>query len=192
MKTTRKIGVVTALLLSLAFASQAQTQPQSSSPSSSSTDKFRLSVGPEAGLPVGNFHDAYGSYFGGSVQGELPVVKNLSVILNAGYNDFLVKDGVPSRNLSTLPVKAGLRYYFLPDLLYVQGEAGTAILLNKNDIGADKSADFAYAGSVGVLIPLAKKNYLDVGVRWQGQSSYFDNGTAANFLGLRVAYTLGF
>jgi hypothetical protein len=190
MKTTRKIGVVTALLLSLAVASQAQTQPQPSP--SSSSDKFRLSVGPEAGLPVGSFHDAYGSYFGGSVQGELPVVKNLSVILNAGYNDFIVKDGVPLKNLSTLPIKAGLRYYFLPDLLYVQGEAGTSILLNKNDVLADKSADFAYAGSVGVLIPLAKKNYLDVGVRWQGQSSYYDNGSAANFLGLRVAYTLGF
>jgi len=191
MKTTRKIGVVTALLLSLAVASQAQTQPQQSSPSSSS-DKFRLSIGPEAGLPVGSFHDAYGSFFGGSVQGELPVVKNLSVILNAGYNDFIVKDGVPLKNLSTLPVKAGLRYYFLPDFLYVQGEAGTSILLNKNDLAADKSADFAYAGSVGVLIPIAKKNYIDVGVRWQGQSSYWNNGSSMNFLGLRAAYTLGF
>jgi hypothetical protein len=194
MKTTRKIGVMTALLVSLAFASQAQTTTQSTPPSDESHDKkeFRLSVGPEAGIPIGQFHDSYNWFLGGSVQGELPIAKNFYVIANAGYNNFFVKNGVlPNQDIRTIPVKAGLKYFFIPNFLYVSAEAGASFLLDKSDLLADKSTNFVYAPSVGVLLKLAPKNYLDIGVRFQGNGSFYDNGSYGNFLGLRVAYTFG-
>jgi hypothetical protein len=190
MRTTRKIGVVTALLVSLAFASQAQTQTQSTPPSDK--QEFRLSVGPEAGIPIGQFHDGYSWFLGGTVQGELPIAKNFYVIANAGYNNFFVKDGVlPHQDIRTIPVKAGLKYFFVPNFLYVSAEAGASFLLDKSDLLANKSTAFVYAPSVGVLLPLAKRNYLDVGVRFQGNGSFYDNGSYGNFIGLRVAYTFG-
>ncbi|MBS1664035.1 MAG: outer membrane beta-barrel protein [Bacteroidetes bacterium] len=189
MKTTRKIGVVTALLVSLAFASQAQEQPKSTA---SDKQEFRLSVGPEVGVPIGQFSNNYGWFLGGSVQGELPVAKNLYVLLNAGYNNFFVKDGkVIDQDVRTIPVKAGLKYFFVPNFLYVSAEAGASFLVNKSDLNADKSTAFTYAPQVGVLFPLGSKNYLDVGFRFQGQGSFANNGTYSNFLGLRIAYTFG-
>ena len=197
MKTTRKIGVMTALLVSLAFASKAQTQTQSSLPSGQTTppsdkQEFRLSVGPEAGIPIGQLSNGYGWFLGGSVQGELPIAKNFYVIANAGYNNFFVKDGViPNQDIRTIPVKAGLKYFFVPNLLYVQAEAGASFLVDKSDLSADKSTNFVYAPSVGVLLKLAPKNYLDIGFRFQGNGSFYNNGTYGNVLGLRVAYSFG-
>lgn len=192
MKTTRKIGVMTALLVSLAFASQAQTTPAQSTTPSSDKQEFRLSVGPEVGLPIGDFSNNYGWMLGGTVQGELPIAKNLYVLLNAGYNNFFVKDGkIPDQDIRTIPVRAGFKYFFVPNLLYVSAEAGASFLVNKDDLLANKSTAFVYAPTVGVLLPLAKKNYLDIGFRFQGNGSFYDNGSYTNFLGLRVAYSFG-
>lgn len=190
MKTTRKIGVVTALLVSLAFASQAQTQLQSTPPSNK--QEFRLSVGPEAGVPLGDFANGYNWFLGGTVQGELPVAKNLYVIANAGYDNFFVKNGETlGKDIRTIPVKAGLKYFFVPNFLYVQAEAGASFLVDKSDLIADKSTNFVYAPSVGVLLKLAPKNYLDIGFRFQGNGSFYNNGSYNSVLGLRVAYSFG-
>src|SRR5258707_15211488 len=110
MKTTQKIGIVAALLAGLSFAGKAQTT------GSQKADKqeFRLSVGPEAGIPIGNLSDGYNWNFGGSVQADIPVVRNLYVTVNAGYNNFFVKKdqkSVIDKNLQLIPVKAGLKYF---------------------------------------------------------------------------------
>ena len=192
MKTTRKIGVMTALLVSLAFASKAQSPSQTQSTPPSDKQEFRLSVGPEAGVPIGQLSNGYGWFLGGSVQGELPIAKNFYVIANAGYNNFFVKNGViPNQDVRTIPVKAGLKYFFVPNLLYVQAEAGASFLVDKSDLSADKSTNFVYAPSVGVLLKLARKNYLDIGFRFQGNGSFYNNGSYGNVLGLRVAYSFG-
>jgi hypothetical protein len=195
MKTTRKIGVVTALLVSFAFASQAQT-PTTGSASPSQPDKeFRLSVGPEATLPLGDFSNAYNWSIGGSVQADIPVISHLYVTVNAGYQDVLAKSGNEFsnvQNLQLIPLKAGLKYFFLGDLVYVQGQAGATILANKSDAFADKSAGFTYSPQVGVLLKLAPKNYLDAGFYYQSTQSFWNDGPGTlNTLGLRVAYTFG-
>ena len=190
MKTTRKIGVVTALLVSLAFASRAQT---STPPVKTSSDnEWRLSVGPEAGLPLGNFSNGYNWIFGGSAQLDIPIVHSLYVTVNAGYDNVFAKNGENTGpNLQLIPLKAGLKYFFVGDLVYVQAQAGATILANKTDAFADKSAGFTYAPQVGVLLKLAPKNYLDIGFRFEGTSSFYNNGSSLNTLGLRVAYTFG-
>src|ERR1700737_161703 len=121
MKATLKIGIVAALLVSTTFASKAQT---SSSPASSKQE-FRLSVGPEAGIPLGDLSNGYNWNFGGSIQADIPVIHNLYVTVNAGYNNFFVKKDqadVVDKNLQLIPVKAGLKYFPVGNIFYVQGE----------------------------------------------------------------------
>jgi hypothetical protein len=190
MKTTLKIGIVAALLVSSTLVGKAQ----SSSPSASSKQEFRLSVGPEAGIPLGDLSNGYNWNFGGSIQADIPVIHNLYVTVNAGYNNFFVKknlaDGI-DKNMQLIPVKAGLKYFPGGSIFYVQGEAGASFLANKSDLGANKSTAFVYAPQVGVLLKLAPKNYIDLGVRFESTAAFYDGGNTNNFLGLRAAYAFG-
>lgn len=196
MKTTSKIGIVTALLVSLAFASKAQTTG-SGDAASSSDKEWRLSVGPEFGIPSGNFANNYGWLFGGSVQLDIPVfVHGLYVTANAGYDNLIAKKNVPNINVQTIPVKAGFKYFVWRDLFYVQAQAGVHFLGNKSDLNADKAAAFTYAPSVGVLLKIAPKNYLDIGVRWEETAGFYNGGEGSGgnsygLVGLRVAYSFG-
>jgi hypothetical protein len=198
MKTTRKIGLVTALLVSAAISTQAQTaNPAPPAGSSNYNKEFRLSVGPDFGLPISDLSQGYNWSAGGFVQADIPVIQNLYVTVNAGYRGIFSKsggelNGANGQDLQTIPLKAGLKYFFVDNLLYVQGQAGATILANKNNALADKSAGFTYSPQVGVLIKLAHKNYLDAGVYWESTQSFWNNGPGTlNMLGLRLAYTLG-
>ena len=195
MKKTHQIGLMTALLASVAFTTYAQDPVQSVSPSTSSDKEFRLSVGPEFGLPLGNFSNAYNWTFGGSVQADIPILSRFYVTVNAGYNEAFVKtnsgDDNPGRDLQLIPVKAGLKYFFFDDLVYVQGQAGATFLANKTETGADKSAGFTYSPQVGVLVKLAPKNYIDAGFYWQQTQSFWTGESDLNTLGVRLAYSFG-
>lgn len=195
MKTKHKVGLAAlAFLVFLAYAGKTKAQDAPTPKSSSSKQEFRLSVGPEAGLPVGDFRNAYNWMIGGSVQADIPVIQNLYVTVTAGYNNFFIKDGLKQqggKDMQLVPVKAGLKYFPVGDIFYVQGQAGVSFLTNKSDLSADKSAAFVYAPQIGALVKLAPKNYLDIGFRWEGTSSFYNGGSEANFLGLRVAYTFG-
>ncbi len=195
MKTTRKIGVVATLLVTFAFASQAQTTAPASG-SSSNDNEFRLSAGPEFGLPIGNFSNAYSWTFGGSIQADIPIVHSLYAVVNFGYKDAFVKtnsgENFPNRNLQLIPAKGGLKYFFLDNLVYVQGTAGVTFLGNHSDAGADKTSAFTYSPQVGVLLKLAPKNYIDAGFYFQQTQSFWnDGGGNVSTLGLRLAYTFG-
>jgi hypothetical protein len=190
MKPTLKMIVVSSSLVISALAGKAQSSPSAAG----SKQEFRLSVGPEAGIPLGDLSNSYNWNFGGSIQADIPVIHSLYVTVNAGYNNFFVKKDqtdLPGKNLRLIPVKAGLKYFPAGDIFYVQGEAGAAFLANKSDLGADKSAAFVYAPQVGVLLKLAPKNYIDLGVRFEGTSAFYNGGNTNNFLGLRAAYAFG-
>jgi hypothetical protein len=199
MTTKRKIGVVTALLVCFGFTTYAQDQSIStgSSNSNSNTNKeFRLSVGPEFGLPLGNFSSAYSWIFGGSIQADIPIVNNFYAVVNFGYQDAYVKtnsaENFPHRNLQLIPAVAGLKYFVFSDLIYVQGTAGATILGNHSDAGADKTAGFTYSPAVGVLLKLAPKNYIDAGFYFQQTQSFWnDGGGNVSSFGLRLAYSFG-
>lgn len=198
MKTKIKIGFATALLVGFAFASKAQTSAPAGSNSTSSSDKeWRLSVGPEVGIPSGTFATNYGWLFGGSVQLDIPVlVHGLYVTANAGYDNLIAKKDVANINVQTIPVKAGFKYFIWSDLVYVQAQAGVHFLANKSDLNADKAAAFTYTPGVGVLLKLAPKNYLDLGVRWEETAGFYNGGEGSGgnsygLVALRVAYSFG-
>lgn len=198
MRTTRKIGFVTALLVSAAFSTQAQTSAMATPAGPANDSKeFRLSVGPDFGLPISDLSRGYNWSAGGFIQADIPVIQNLYVTVNAGYRGIFSKSGGElsgsnGQDLQTIPLKAGLKYFFVGNLLYVQGQAGATILANKSNALADKSAGFTYSPQVGVLIKLAHKNYLDAGFYWESTQSFWNNGSGTvNMLGLRLAYTLG-
>jgi len=192
MKKSIKISVIALAIVSI-FAVSANAQ-EGRPVSSSVNNKFKLSIGPEVALPIGDFSDRYNWAIGGSVQGELPVVKDkLFITLNAGYLSFIKNDdynGLYQSNLQLIPVKAGLKYFPVKNF-FVQGEAGVSFLTNKEDVGATKSATFAYAPQIGYQFNLGDSNSLDLGVRFQGNSKFTDNGSSNNFFGLRVAYSFG-
>lgn len=194
MKNAFKISTIALAFAAFAFTANAQT---STPASTSSSDGVKFSIGVDAGIPTGNFSNAYNWNLGGSVQADIPVVaKQLYVTVNAGYDNFfgkknLVADGITydQTNLQLLPVKAGLKYFPVGGF-YIQGEAGAAFALNKSDLGFDKSAAFIWAPQVGYQFNLGGNNYIDAGVRYQGSTDFVSNNSNSqvNFVGLRVAY----
>ncbi len=198
MKSTFKISALVLAFAGLAFGAQAQTNPTSSTKTTSGSNGIILSVGADAGIPTGSFSNAYNWNLGGSLQADIPVLKNqLFVTVNAGYNNFFGKknianiDGVSidAPNVQLLPVKAGLKYFPVSHF-YIQGEAGAAFALNKSEAGFDNSAAFIYAPQIGYQFPLGGKSYLDAGVRWESSTKFNSaiDDSKVNFFGLRVAY----
>jgi hypothetical protein len=199
MKSTLKISALVLAFAGLTLGAKAQTSTTTttSTKTSTSSNGVILSVGVDAGIPTGKLSDAYKWNIGGSVQADLPVAQNLFVTVNAGYNSIQGKKnigglGYDVTNIQLLPVKAGLKYFLVPNF-YIQGEAGAAFALNKKDVGFDKSAAFIYAPQIGYQFPLGGKSFIDAGVRYEASTKFNSNisDSKVNFFGLRVAYAFG-
>jgi len=187
MKNSIKISVLT---LSLAALFTVKSSAQSTENGTLSGSGIRYSVGVETGIPVGNLNGSYKWNLGGSIQADIPVLENrLYATINAGYNNIFAEsdDMVKVNDIHLIPVKAGLKYFFIPNV-YVQGEAGVVFINNKSYLGDNKSAAFVYAPQAGVLFPVGDKSFIDAGIRYEGNSKFRNNGSSNNFLGLRVAY----
>ncbi|MDN5288604.1 MAG: hypothetical protein JWR38_4878 [Mucilaginibacter sp.] len=198
MKNTFKISALALAFAAFAFSAKAQTTTPTTTSTSTTTTPggIRYSIGVDAGIPVGNFKDNYKWNLGGSVQADIPVLSNqLFVTVNAGYNNIFGKkdiDGIAGNDATAfhlIPVKAGLKYFIIPNF-YVQGEAGAAFLLNRKDVGVDKSTAFVYAPQIGVQFPVSASSFIDAGIRYEATTKYttgVDN-SKVSFIGLRVAY----
>lgn len=188
MKSSIQISVLALSFLALfTITANAQETPKTTTYGSG----IRLSVGADAGLPVGNLSDNYQWSIGGSVQADFPIIKDqFYYTINAGYNNIFADNVANAADLHLIPVKAGLKYFPVKNF-YVQGEAGATFISNKSDIGASKSAVFVYAPQVGVLFNVGGKNNIDAGIRYENNSKFYDAGSSNGFLGLRVAYSFG-
>src|ERR1700744_2770713 len=203
MKTSLKISALALAFAAFTFSAKAQTTTTTSTTTTTPTG-VPYSIGVDAGLPLGNFKNGYNWSIGGSLQADIPVVSNqLFVTVNAGYDNFFGKNdaititspegtvtGTASApNIQLLPVKAGLKFFVIPNL-YIQGDAGVAFALNKSNVGFDKSAAFVWAPQVGYQFQLGGGNYIDAGVRYESTANFVtdENDSKVKFLGLRVAY----
>ena len=193
MKNSFKISAIALAFTAFAFTAKAQTITPSTSTTTSTGVRF--SIGVDAGIPTGNLSNSYNWNLGGSVQADIPVVSNqLFVTVNAGYDNIFGKKnldgtGIDATNIQLLPVKAGLKFFIVPNF-YIQGEAGAAFVLNKSDINANNSAAFIYAPQLGYQFQLGGNNYIDAGVRYEASTKLNsnDDNSKVNFVGLRVAY----
>ena len=193
MKSTLKTVILAAAFAGLAVGAKAQSATDATSKPASSNGVI-FSVGVDAGLPTGNLSNGYNWNIGGSVQADIPVMKQLFVTINAGYNSIQGKSdaygtGLSAANIQLLPVKAGLKF-FPVNHFYIQGEAGAAFALNKNTLGFDNSAAFIYAPQIGYQFPLGGKNFIDAGVRYEGSTKFVstDDNSQVHFVALRLAY----
>ena len=184
MKATLKIGIVSALLVSSTLVGKAQTSPSAAG----SKQEFRLSVGPDAGIPLGNMSNSYNWNFGGSIQGDFPIIKDqMYATLNSGYNAIFAKSQYNIPDIHLIPVKAGLKYFLIKQV-YIQGEAGVSFLTDKNSLQTNKSAVFVYAPQAGVLLNVGGENFIDAGFRFESNQKFYEGGNTSNFLAIRLAY----
>ena len=151
---------------------------------------LQLSVGVDAGLPLGNFGEAYGVGIGASAKGLYGVSEAGQVTLTLGYTHFGMKGGSDevSGSMGLIPLLAGYRHTF--GNLYAEGQLGltvvrTSVKFKGGDIlgsfgGSASQTNLGYGIGGGYLV-----NNWDIGLRFQGVSG---NGGSMDFVALRVAY----
>jgi len=159
-------------------------------------DTARLSFGLDGAFSSGGFKDQFKAGIGASVQYDLPLSEKFYVTANAGYLDLFANStstnpnyilGVKSSDMSVAPVKVGLKL-FLIRTFYIQAEAGESFLLNKNSVYALNSTAFTYDGQMGILFRRTQKSYIDAGIKYSLQQSYFGDGNYSIMWGARIAY----
>jgi hypothetical protein len=160
-------------------------------------DTLRLSIGIDGSYPQSSFANSYTFGVGGSLQLDLPITTKLYATANAGYSVFSPNNngsnpeaivGVNLSAMSVAPVKIGLKY-FLIRTFYLQAEGGETLLLNKSAVYGLNGNGLTYAGQMGILFKLNKnRRYIDGGIRYERQQSFYGDGHYNTFLGFRVAY----
>ncbi|WP_448702450.1 hypothetical protein ACFGVR_08865 [Mucilaginibacter sp. AW1-3] len=140
-----------------------------------------LGAGFELGLPS-NSPISVG--YGGSLKAEVPFAQlPIALTLTAGYMQYNYKNTfieLVDLHPQFVPLKAGLRYQLSPGF-YSEGELGEAIKLNNGSGGL-----FDYSIGLGFLVPIDRKNSVDIGFRYEayGENQYKQTG-------IRVAYRFG-
>lgn len=172
-------------LLALAVFATAASFAQDKAGDKKKAGGNSLSVGVEAGLPVGkDLKDGYNFGIGGSVKAGINVFDGGDVTISAGYVSFMAKTigGVKGKALGTVPLKAGLRFR-ISEGFYGEPQLGYTIAKVSGEDG--NANGFTYAANLGYLI----NNQIDVAVRYEAWSKS-ENGVSINpsFVGLRLAY----
>lgn len=151
---------------------------------------LNLNTAAMAGLPIGDFSDAYGLGWGVSIKGLYGLSPAGQVTFSTGYSQFGLKDSYDDNlkgSLGIIPVFAGYRHQI--GQLYLEPQLGLSV--NQTNLkadmgnggsfeGSDSSSSFGYAASVGYLL-----GDIDLSLRYQG-FSLSDRGLG--FLGLHIGY----
>jgi Outer membrane protein beta-barrel domain len=190
-KTFVKIMMVSAACIALTAATTGTTQAQNG----------RFSVGAELGMPMGDFGDAAGIGFGGSLRYEYPIGDHIGIGLTAGYMIFGGKDGGPSWKM--IPIQGMFKFYFSENQngFYAAAHLGVHSL----------KYDFEYTSytidpvtfqlvpyTVSESVSATKLSYapeigyhlanIDLGLRYQLIAT---EGSSTSYLGVRIAYVFG-
>lgn len=158
----------------------------------------KISIGGDFLYPAtGLLADSYNLGYGGSLQGEYNIYKKLNITLSAGYLAMTYKQEIKdvwaitfpdsTKNDVSYPIKAGVKYYF--GKIYGAADAGIALSLDN-----DRNSSFIFSGGFGTSYSVSPKSSIDVGVRYEGWSSYAESNTKttiSSFVGLRAAYSFG-
>lgn len=181
----RIIPVLFAMLVVILFPdlSFAQEKNDRANPSA-----LRFSIASDAGLPVGVLGDRYKWSMGTAIQIEKPVIKNrLSFLASTGYTRIFARSGkLNARDLELMPLRAGLKYFPVGNF-YIQGQAGASFVFKRQQSGYDRSVIFSYVPQMGYQFPIGS-NFIDAGLRWEGNAGYKKSAAFNNTFGIRLAY----
>jgi hypothetical protein len=176
MKKSKLIIALVFGLLTISSLSNAQTG--------------RFSVGAEVAIPMDDATKDMSSLgIGGSLRYEHPVGDKLGITLTAGYISYLIKDELEGFSFSSIPIQAGLKYYFQEQQsgFYAMAEVGVHASTAKVEfLGvsvSSSSTDISYAPEIGYML-----DNFDIGLRYQMIST---EGESSSYLGLRLAYVFG-
>lgn len=166
--------IFTMAIAAFAFTANAQD--------SKSDKEFKLSVGVEAGLPLGDLKEGTSFGIGGSAMGEYAAAENLGLTLSAGYLTFSGKtvEDVKGPSLNIIPVLVGAKYHF-NEKFYGHAQLGMSFASVKVEGVSASTSAFTYAPTIG----FTPSENIDIAVKYQ---SYSKGGGTTSFLGLRVAY----
>ncbi|MBL4676877.1 MAG: hypothetical protein JKY70_11845 [Mucilaginibacter sp.] len=169
MKKVNKLiaAAFTAAALFIGTNVHAQTTPKSN---------WRLGIGVEGLLPVGNLHDYSNVGLGGTARLQYGLGSNVALSLTSGYYNFFAKEvgGIKPDDLGIVPVKAGIKA-FVANNIYLGAEIGAGFETNEG-------GNTKLIASPG--IGWANHSW-DVGARYENFSGQGNNyGT----VGLRIAY----
>lgn len=146
---------------------------------------FKLGLGAEGALPLGDMKNAYNVGAGLTIRAGFGLPGAGDVTLTSGAIAFLPKDistglGIDSKAQLNIPVKAGYRQK-VAGPLYLMGEAGVTIIRSyfsdaSGDLQSVGTSKFTYAPSVGVML-----GGFDASVRYEGYEGQ-------KFVALRVGF----
>ena len=150
-------------------------------------ESFSINFGPEVSFTESSFRTTHRAGYGGSLKAEYTFGKHLSATANTGilvfqgrgYFENLVLQSKVYKNLTAIPVKAGLRYYV--STFYAAGEAGVVFLNNYTNASRP-----VVSIGIGDKIKVGQGK-IDISLR---QEFWFGNPNNLNMAVLRVAYEI--
>ena len=174
----KQLTLLTAIILLFSLSIQAQDKKETAG------KKFKIGLGVEAALPVGNMGDAYSLGGGLSLRFLYKITPEFGATFTTGGIAFIPKDiqnlNDDSKATLNIPFKLGGRYKFT-DKFYAIMEAGmTHSIVYYSDANDDlahiSGNSFTYASGIGVLL-----GGFDASLRYEG----YEN---AGFIGLRLGF----
>ena len=163
----KKIILSVAIIITISLFAKAQNE-------TSVKKDFKLSIGPTAGIPVGDFKIISSFVIGGDLQGELALAPTFGVTLSAGYLNFLGKSGISSSGF--IPILLGGKYYFT-EKIYGHAQFGISLSTEK-----DGKTAFTYAPSIGYAV----SEKFDIAAKYQSATK---DGFSVSFIGIRIAHS---
>jgi hypothetical protein len=139
----------------------------------------RMSLGVDAGIPIGSSADNYTFAIGGSLKIENPVGDATLLTISLGYTSLSAKStalGVKPPAAVFTPLKIGLKYR-LAGPLFAEAQAGAAF-----EIRGRRTTRFVYAP--GLVCDIDR---FDLGVRYEGWAG---SGGSINQMAVRLGYRL--
>ena len=153
------------------------------------TGSWRVGVGAEGGIPIGDFSNFASLGIGGIVKASYVVDPTFEVTLKTGYLSFSGKDitvtflgvstTVSGGSAGIIPILVGGKYYFMPGDTRVYGDAEVGMFSISNGGGTK----FGFAPALGAEFKAGDKMWVDV----HGNYSYISTDViSTSFIGFGV------
>lgn len=139
-------------------------------------NNLNLRIGPEAGLPVGDFGKTHNFGIGASALLEIPVATRFSIIAYAGLRSYGGKN--ENKRATIYPLRTGLNYKLSPRF-YATAQIGESVVHN-----AVSKSNVSQALGVGYF-----NGFLDLGARWD--YDYAQGGLSSIVFQARYVITFG-